>query len=248
VVFSPTTLGAAAGSVTVTSSVTVTNSPEALSGTGVIPTLSVLDNFNRATATHLYTTANTPWIQLPNSGTAASALQVLDLTSGNTGTGVAIGNSGGTAYWNNPTSGFGTQQAAAFQFVNTLNVSTATIPGYSLILKATTVNPTTDAATSQVRVTYITTGSVRIAYTTNGSTYTTASTLAGVSFAVNDIMGATISSTGAVFVWKTSGATTTLLGSVQLPNTAAWTTGGGLIGIQLPPGTEADNFAGASVP
>ena len=95
------------------------------------------------------------------------------------------------------------------------------------------------------------TGSVTVAYTTNsGGTYTTAGVPLTATFAANDSMGAMVSSTGLVYVWKTAGGTgaITLLGTAQLPATATWTTGGGQIGIQLPPGAEVNNFAGGLVP
>lgn len=164
----------------------------------------------------------------------------------NTGSPAPCGTAG-TAYWNSPTTGFGSKQAAAFQFDNTLTTGNTAAPGYSLILKATSVNAT-DVALDSVRVTYIPGTGVRVAYTvTRGASYTTVGTLAGA-FAANDIMGAMVTPTGLVYVWKTSGGVTTLLGTEQLPSTAAWTTGGGLIGIQLPPGAEVDNFAGGVVP
>jgi hypothetical protein len=57
---------------------------------------------------------------------------------------------------------------------------------------------------------------------------------------------------GSVLVYKTSGATTTLLGSVAIPTSGsgAWTqgTGGGRIGIYLPTGQRVDNFSGGTIP
>ena len=67
------------------------------------------------------------------------------------------------------------------------------------------------------------------------------------SFAAGDTMGAMVTPTGLVYVWQTSGGATTLLGTRQLPSTALWTTGGGDIGIQLPPGAQVDNFAAGTV-
>jgi len=258
VVFSPTALGTVNGSVAISASVTVANSPVALSGTGAVPVLTVLDSFNRATAAHLNASnaQNNPWTQLGATGTAA--LQLLDTTSGNTSTGVAYCNGtscilGGTAYWNNglPTTGFGSKQAAAFQFENTSGTVNASAPGYSLMLKATGLSTFLETETDHVRVTYIPSAStVAVAYsTTAGLTYTTASTFAA-SFAggaPGDLMGAMVDTTGKVWVWKTSGATTTLLGTAQLPATATWTTGGGLIGMQLPENAQVDNFAGGVV-
>ena len=75
-----------------------------------------------------------------------------------------------------------------------------------------------------------------------GVAYTNVGTLAG-SFANGDTLTALVDATGAVFVWKTTGATVTYLG------TATTTfTGAGRIGIQLPAGARIDNFAGGTVP
>jgi hypothetical protein len=228
--------------------------------------LNVLDTFNRATALHLNATGF-PWTQVAGtSTTAASALQVFDLVTTDTTTGVAYCNNTGTpnvcatvgtAYW--PLSPTGAKQAAAFQFDNTLTTSNNQAPGYSLILKATSINGNTDVALDSVRVTYLppvapaTTGSVRVSYTVNsGLSYTTVGTITPVTFAAGspgDTMGAMVDNTGKVWVWQTRGITNTLLGAAQLPTTTAtWTTGTGIIGIQLPPGAQVDNFAGGLVP
>jgi hypothetical protein len=71
-------------------------------------------------------------------------------------------------------------------------------------------------------------------------------------FVSGDTLTAQAEANGTVSVWKTSGATTTFLGSVSIPTSGsgAWTqgTGGGRIGMQLPAGARVDNFAGATVP
>ena len=92
---------------------------------------------------------------------------------------------------------------------------------------------------------------ITVSTTTNGGTsYDTAGTITvfGPGFTFGDTMTATVDSTGTVTAWQTpNGATTaTYLGSVQLPNAATWTAGGGRIGMQLPPGGMIDNFAGAN--
>jgi hypothetical protein len=84
--------------------------------------------------------------------------------------------------------------------------------------------------------------------TTSGGTTTQRGVLAG-SYANGDTLTALVDATGTVYVWKTSGASTTYLGSVALPNVAVWTTGSGRIGMQLPvAGVRGDNFAGGNVP
>ncbi len=71
-------------------------------------------------------------------------------------------------------------------------------------------------------------------------------------FAIGDTLTAVALETGTVNVWKTSGATTTLVGTVTIPTTGAgaWTfgTGGGRIGIQLPADARVDNFSGGTLP
>ena len=51
-----------------------------------------------------------------------------------------------------------------------------------------------------------------------------------------------------VYVWKTSGATTTYLGSVTLPSNALWSAGGQIGMLLSANGSRVDNFAGANVP
>jgi hypothetical protein len=258
VVFTPTALGNATGTLTLTSTVaglTIAGSPVALSGVGVIPALiTPLDTFNRAAAPQLNATGF-PWLQL--GATTTAALQVFDTGPADPTTGVAYCNNtgtpvacpvGGTAYWNLPTTGFGAKQAASFQFVNATITGPATIPGYSLMLKGTSLTGAQSEA-NHVRVTYIPGTGVRVAYsTTAGLAYTVPAggTLAAA-FNAGDTMGALVDSAAKVWVWQTSGATTTLVGTVQLPNAAPWNAGG-VIGIQLPPGGQVDNFAGGIVP
>ncbi len=88
---------------------------------GPRPTLTVLDDFNRANDI----TLGANWSQAPGTGGAA-AIRVLDVTTGNTSTGVANANNAGNAYW---TSGFGAKQAAAFKMANN------TVNGDRLLLK-----------------------------------------------------------------------------------------------------------------
>jgi hypothetical protein len=260
VVFTPTALGTITGTLTIATNVAVTGSPVSLSGTGVVPALSVLDTFNRANATALRAVGY-PWYQV--GATTTAALQVFDVSAGDTTTGVAdcTGTActiGGTAYW--PLSPTGNKLGASFQFENTSGTVNATTPGYSLLLKATGAGLTGAAAsaTSVVRVTYIpASGTVTIAYTANGGlSYTPAPTTPATILATfaggapGDLMGAMVDSTGKVWVWKISGVTTTLLGTAQLPTTTTtWTTAAtGIIGMQLPVGGQVDNFAGGVVP
>jgi hypothetical protein len=68
------------------------------------------------------------------------------------------------------------------------------------------------------------------------------------SLANGDVLTAMVDGNGVAIVWKTTGATTTFLGSAQLPNNALWTTGGGRIGMHLLAGARVDNFAGGNAP
>ena len=103
---------------------------------GPRPTLSVLDNFNRANANIL----GANWTQPPGFGTTG-ALRV----NGNQ----AVANSNGFATWNVPSGGFGAKQAAAFTAAN------ATVDGDGLVLKANgTVIPILVVQQNSIRVRY----------------------------------------------------------------------------------------------
>ena len=195
------------------------------------PALTLLDNFNRANSNNL----GANWSQ------AATGSNV-DIRVNNNQAFVNETNNGGRAIWNS--SIFGAQQGAAFTFANNNR------DGSSLILKAsggTLINPT-----NFIRVRFETTngGRIRVATTTSGpGGLTLQGTIPGVSFANGNTLTAMVNSTGMVYVWKTAGATTTLLGSVQLPNNALWTTGTGRIGMQFTnTSVRIDNFSGGTVP
>jgi hypothetical protein len=159
---------------------------------------------------------------------------LVDATTGNITTGLANANSAGAAYWNVPAGGFAAKQVAAFTILN------GTFVGDALVLKATGGVATAPASFIRVR---LTAGSVVVETTTTlGLTYTTAGTLAGA-LANGDTLIALADATGTVFVWKTTGATTTYLGSA-----ATTFTGTGRIGIQLPTNARVDNFAGGTAP
>ena len=70
---------------------------------------------------------------------------------------------------------------------------------------------------------------------------------ANSTFANGDVLTAQVDATGLASVWRTRLATTVFVGSVQLPNDALWTTGGGRIGMSLPNGARVDNFSGGSL-
>ena len=93
-------------------------------------------------------------------------------------------------------------------------------------------------------------GQVVVSTTTNaGLTFTAQGAALAASFVNGDTLTAFADGAGLVYVFKTTGTTTTYLGSVQLPTTGtlAWTTGGGRIGMQLTNGARVDSFAGGSL-
>jgi hypothetical protein len=203
-------------------------------GGGVaFPALAGLDNFNRANAN----TLGASWQQLVALGSAG--VRVNSNQASCTGLLCAAG---ANAYWN-VGAALGARQAAAFTFANT------TTNGDSLILKATG-NYVLGAYQNMIRVRYSTGsgGQVIVETTTNnGLSYTTQGTL-NAAFANGNTLTAMVDATGQVIVWKTAGATTTQVGTVQLPNNVLWTSGGGRVGLRLVNGARVDNFAGATVP
>jgi hypothetical protein len=216
-----------------------------------IPTLAVLDNFNRATTINLTTGApnGVSWSQATLFG--AAAIAVLDATNGNTATGLAQDLLvAGSAYWNGSNAGpvFGNRQGAAFTF------SSAPASNTALMLKATGNTNAAGLQQNFVRVLYSTGGggTITIQTTTNsGGSYTTAgAAITGFGgFLSGDTITAMVDQTGAVTVWRTRGATVTLIGTRTPAANALWTTGGGRIGLQMPAGgTRVDNFAGGNVP
>jgi hypothetical protein len=225
-----------------TSAAAVTGSPVSLSGTGILGNVATLDNFNRTTSK----TLGASWAQVVTSGVAA--IHVQDVTGSSAGSGVALcdntatppacGPNGGFAYWN-PTV-FGNRQVARFTFFNTSGTFPA--DGSGVVLKAT--GGAASAPANFIQVQYAN-GLVSVSTTTNGgANYTTVGVVVvyGAGFQLNDTMTATVDATGLVTVWQNS----TYLGSVQLPNVATWTTGGGRIGMLLAPNVEVDNFAGGN--
>ncbi len=206
------------------------------------PTLTTLDSFNRANAN----TLGSNWSQLialSNAGIRVNNNQAFCI---NSGLAALLCLPQGNAIWNNPTVGYGANQAAAFTFAS------APASGTSLILKGS--GGTANIPANFIRVRY--TGSaIDVATTTNsGVTFVNRPTPAGftTAFAAGDTLTAQADATGTVSVWKTSGATTTFLGSVSIPvsGAGAWTqgTGGGRIGMQVPAGARVDDFAGGTTP
>jgi hypothetical protein len=245
VTFTPSALGSRTGSLSITATNgTVAGSPVSLSGTGVVaptrPTLPVLDNFNRANAN----TLGANWSQvtinnnLPLIGCSALGLGTAPCAAIRVNTNQASDIvAGSNAYWNVPGTGFGAKQGAAFA------ISNSTLNGDGLILKASgTV--TLGVAQNFIRV-RATGTQVLVETTTNtGLSFTTQGTFTAA-FASGDTLTAVANADGSVDVWKTTGPTTTYVGSS--PATAVFT-GTGRIGIQMPNGSRIEDFAGATVP
>jgi len=192
-----------------------------------LPTLSVLDNFNRANAATL--SAN--WSQTTGTGT------VIRVNS-NQAQCALLGNCVlGTAIWNGTTNVFGAKQGAAFTFTST------PVAGTSLYLKAS--GGTAAAPASFIRVRYTGIQAVVETTTNSGGAYTTRGSFAAT-FANGDRLSAVANADGSVDVWKTTAAnvTTSLGRSAAVPGF----TGTGRIGMQLLVTALVDNFAGGTVP
>jgi hypothetical protein len=197
--------------------------------------LTLRDNFNRANAN----TLGSNWSQATLLGSASIRVN----------SNQAFAALLGSAVWNGTGNVFGSKQGAAFTFAN------APVNGLidsGLILKASGGSAPNPA--NFVRVTYQS-NTVTVSTTTNGNAFLPTFTLRGTfpaTFASGDTLTALADATGTVFVWKTTGATTTFVGGTAIPTSGAgaWTqgTGGGRIGVQLPTGGRVDNFSGATVP
>lgn len=198
-----------------------------------LPTLTVLDTFNRANVN----TLGGNWSQVVALGNAAIRVN----------SNQAYAALPGWAMWNGLGNVFGAKQGAAFTFANTPS------SGSFLILKGSGGSANTPA--NFIRVIYNTGsgGTVTVATTINaGISYTTRATFTGVGFVNGDTLSAVADATGKVNVWKTTGVTTALVGSVAIPTSGAgaWTqgTGGGRVGVMLPTGARVDKFSGGTVP
>jgi hypothetical protein len=204
-------------------------------GTPTLPTLTVLDTFNRANSNNL----GGNWSQQAILGAARIRVNGNQATQANPFGLLSL--LATDAYWNGTGATFGANQAAAFTFTSAPGNNTA------LVLKASGGN-----APGQYIAVRIQTGAGQVVVQTrlNGTTTTRGNPIAAT-FQVNDTLSAVARSTGEVQVFRTRAGTTTYLGSVNVPTTGnyAWTAGTGRIGMQLPvTGSTVDNFAGGTVP
>jgi hypothetical protein len=193
-----------------------------------LPTLAVLDGFNRANANSLG--GNWNQVTLGGASIRVNSNQAYALLAGQ-------------ANWS--ASSFGNKQGAAFTFVTT------PATGASLLLKVTNGAGSANNPANYLRVQYQTTGGgqVLVQRTTNGNvlvpTLTTLGTLASGAFATGDTLTAVANADGSVDVWRTTAASvTTYLGR----SSTSSSTGTGRIGIQLPIGARVDDFRGGTVP
>ena len=191
------------------------------------PTLSILDNFNRAVSNSLNgppTTTN--WSQAGNIGVNSNQAS----SSGSLG-----GFLPAWAYWS---TAFAAHQAAALTFANNNR------NGDTLILKATG-SPVLGVYPVGLTVQYSTTTNSVTVNSVNGAT-TNLGTFSA-SFAQGDTMTAVANADGSVDVWKTTAApanVTTFIGH----SATSSQTGGGRIGVQLNNGARIDDFAGGTLP
>ena len=191
------------------------------------PSLSLRDNFNRTNSNNL----GANWNQ------AGSGSNVAIRINGNQ----AFANTAGKAMWSGSAGGgpnYSPNQGAAFIFAN------APVNNSALILKATAGNGSNTNPQNYIRVRY-NGGQVIVETTNNGNagspTFTPFGTF-NATFASGDRITAVANSDSSVMVFKTSGSTTTLVGTA----TVTGFTGSGRIGIQLPAGARVDDFSGGS--
>jgi uncharacterized repeat protein (TIGR01451 family) len=194
--------------------------------TQITPVWNSLDAFTRANAN----TLGSNWSQTITAGSAALRVNANQ----------ASAVSSGQAMWNASPGTFGAKQGAQITFGNTLNNT-------SLLLKAS--GGTAAAPLKFIRVRYQTTsgGRIEVSTTVNGGvTFTQRGTyLPMPSVAAGQRLGVLVDGTGLVWIYRTTGATTTLLGTRQLPTSFV---GGGRIGMQLPSTGRLDNFSGGNLP
>jgi hypothetical protein len=240
----PATTGLSTGTLAIiTSAPSVTGSPVALTGTSIAlptsaPTLPLRDNFNRANAN----TLGSNWFEL---GGGTQAIRVNSNGAACTQT-FSIGScvlGTGWAYYGSTSAGlaYGDGQAAAFQF----SLAPANTP--ALLLKSSGTPNAFSVYPTGVRARF-SNGSVLVETNVAGAGWTMQTTLPAT-FAANDTMTAQVDSNGNAYVWKTSGAITTLLGAQPLGDSFGFNVTGA-IGIYMNGNSTArvDNFAGGTVP
>ena len=204
------------------------------------PTLTLLDNFDRANAT----TLGANWNQV----TGAAAGSRIDPDQREPG--VRSNPWPSELEWR-----FGAdvrRQAGSGVHVRPVRrLAGGSLNGSSLLIKVSNGGGSAANPANYIRVQFQTTngGRVLVQTTTNGNTftpnYTTIGTLASGLFATGDTLTAVANADGSVDVWKTTAANvTTYVGRSGRPRF----TGTGRIGIQLPGNARVDTFSGGTVP
>jgi uncharacterized repeat protein (TIGR01451 family) len=191
-----------------------------------LPSLGLLDDFNRANAS----TLGANWVQAANIGVNAGQARSTSTTT-----------TGPLAFWAGAGSPFGARQGAAFTFVQSSGSPSAPINATAMILKA---NGTTPTPSSYLRVLYDTGsgGRIVVAWTTNsGSGFTTTGTFATGTWSIGDTLTAVANPDGSVDVWRNS----TYVGRSSV---AASFSGTGRIGMRLTNNARVDNFSGQGLP
>jgi len=214
---------------------TLSNNSATDSDTIVSLPLALRDNFNASGGSS--NTLNGNWSQVVTGGFADIRRNASQ----------AFANTAGQAIWNGSGGGgptYSANQGAAFTFVQNAGSPAAPLANSALILKAS--GGTAAAPANFIRVLYNGTQVVVATTTNSGGLYTTRGTFSAT-FATNDTLTAIARADGTVYVYKTNGATTTLLGIATIPGAGFWT-GTGRIGMQLPTGARVDNFRGGTVP
>ncbi len=205
--------------------------------TPALPSLPLLDNFNRANATTLNNGSN--WSQTLVGSPSASGIRVNQNQAYCISGGLLCTSAlGAWAMWNNPAGGFGAAQGAAFTFIGSPSNTTA------LFMKASGGSANTPQ--SYIRVRYLTSsgGQVSVQTTTNGLTFSTLGTFS-VAIAAGDRLTARANTDGSVDVWRTTAANVTTYIGHSSPSAF---TGGGRIGIYMPNNSRIDDFNGGTLP
>jgi uncharacterized repeat protein (TIGR01451 family) len=236
-----TVLATATGTLANTATVTAptgTNDPNSANNSATdtdqilvptLPTLGLLDDFNRTDAARL----GPNWSQ-PTGNGAVIRLNGYQAQCALLGNCLLVG----TAMWNGTGNIFGSAQGAAFTFTN----GTAAGGAASLYLKAS--GGTASAPVNFIRVRPIGTTAVVETTSNGGGTFTTTGSFSGANFANGDRLTAVANADGSVDVWKTTSVTTYLGHSAP----AAAFAGGGRIGLQLLVTATVDNFSGGTLP
>ena len=196
-----------------------------------LPTLAVLDDFNRVNAANLNAgaPASVVWSQ------TTGPITTIRVNSARANCGGSC--IGGMAIWNGASSVFGTKQGAALTLSVAPNIT-------GLFLKAS--SGTANAPLNYIRV-HPSGTSVIVETTTNsGGAFTIRGTLTGANFVSGDRLTAVANANGSVDVWKTTSASVTTY--VGRSSAVAAFSGGGRIGLGMLVTASVDNFAGGNVP